>query len=207
MSTKTKQKLFEELQQHLLEDARPSEYISEISKLPLFQEFPFQLLHDLKNTEQSAIHHPEGSVWNHTLLVVDEAALVKDQSEEGKAFMWAALLHDIGKPETSRYRKGKITAYNHDTLGAVRAEEFLREFSAEDELIRRVTGLIRYHMHMLYVLKKLPFGNPERMLQEVAPREIALLCRCDRLGRAGVDRQEEEKNYREFYQIISKSNR
>lgn len=207
MNTRTKQLIFEELQQHLLGDDRPSEYINRLSAEPEFKEYPFVLLLKLQRTEQSAKYHPEGSVWNHTMLVVDEAAKVRAQSEDEQAFMWAALLHDIGKPETTRNRKGKITSYDHDTVGAVRAEEFLRELTQEEELIGKVTGLVKYHMHMLYVLKKLPFGNPERMLQEVSPQEIALLCRCDRLGRTGVDLQEEEKNYRDFVTIISTKNR
>ncbi len=206
MIARTKLDIFEELQLHLLQDDRPSDYINRLSQEPGFQVYPYLMLYKLKNTEQSAKYHPEGSVWNHTMLVVDEAAKVRSQSRDERAFMWAALLHDIGKAETTRNRKGKITSYDHDTVGAVRAEEFLREFTGEEELIRRVAGLVRYHMHMLYILKKLPYGKPERMLQEVDAEEIALLCRCDRLGRTGVDHQEEESNYREFVRIISRKN-
>ena len=207
MTARTKQDIFEELQLHLLNDDRPSVYISQRSMEPEFEEYPLKHLLKLKNTEQSVKYHPEGSVWNHTMMVVDEAAKVKDQSENKQAFMWAALLHDIGKPETTRNRKGKITSYDHDKIGAVRAEEFLREFTEDEELIRKVTGLVKYHMHMLYILKKLPYGNPGMMLQEVSPQEIALLCRCDRLGRTGADLQEEESNYRDFVSIISKNYR
>lgn len=202
MTARTKQETFNKLQQHLLEDESPSEYINHLSKEPEFKDYPFHLLLRLKSTEQSPKYHPEGSVWNHTMLVVDEAAKVRDRSEDKRAFMWAALLHDIGKAETTRNRKGKITAYDHDTVGAERAEEFLAVLTEEEDLIRRVVALVRYHMHMLYILKKLPFGNPKRMLQEVTPQEIALFCRCDRLGRAGVDLQEEEQNHREFLSII-----
>jgi putative nucleotidyltransferase with HDIG domain len=48
------------------------------------------------------------------LLVVDEAAKRKAYSTDQRVFMWAALLHDIGKPASTRLRKGRITAYNHD---------------------------------------------------------------------------------------------
>lgn len=201
---KIKQEIFDELQLHLIQDDKPSEYINQLSKTSEFKEYPFSLLLKLKSTEQSAKYHPEGSVWNHTMMVVDEAAKVREQSMNEQAFMWAALLHDIGKPETTRNRKGKITSYDHDTQGAIRAEEFLREFTEDEELIRKVITLVKYHMHMLYVLKKLPFGDPKRMLQEVDPQEIALLCRCDRFGREGADYREEEENYREFISLISK---
>lgn len=206
LMTRTKQDIYNEVQLHLLQDDRPSEYINRLSKTPEFEEYPFNLLLMLKSTEQSAKYHPEGSVWNHTMMVVDEAAKVRSRSIDEQAFMWAALLHDIGKPETTRNRKGKITSYEHDTKGAIRAEEFLRVFTEDEELIRKVIALVKYHMHMLYVLKKLPFGNPKMMLEEVDPQEIALLCRCDRLGREGADPREEEDNYREFISAIGKHN-
>ncbi len=203
-SKRTKQALYEELREHLLRDDLPSVYIERASQDMEFREYPFHFLLRLKETEQSARYHPEGSVWNHTMMVVDEAAKVREQSREPQAFMWAALLHDIGKPETTRNRKGKITSYDHDTAGAVRAAEFLRAFDEEEEMIAKVSALVKYHMHMLYVLKNLPYGNPRGMREEVDSQEIALLCRCDRMGRIGVDRREEEKNYREFIKKIGK---
>lgn len=196
--------LYQELRLHLLQDAAPSDYIKHLALKPEFKQYPFELLLRLKKTEQSTKYHPEGNVWNHTMLVVDEAALVRETCKDPSAFMWAALLHDIGKPETTRNRKGKITSYDHDTAGAIRAEEFLRAFHEEEEFITKVCALVKYHMHMLYILKKLPYGNPGRMLMEVDPEEIALICRCDRMGRLGVNRDEEEKNYQEFLEVIRK---
>lgn len=196
--------MYRELSKHLLQDKAPSEYINQLAMLPDFQQYPFELLLKLKKTEQSAKYHPEGSVWNHTMLVVDEAALVREECKDALIFMWAALLHDIGKPETTRNRKGKITSYEHDMAGAVRAEEFLRAVQEDEAFITKVCTLVKYHMHMLYVLKKLPYGNPDRMLQEVDPEEIALICRCDRMGRLNVDREDEENNYQEFRKAIGK---
>ena len=95
------------------------------------------MLYQLKRTDQSPLHHPEGNVWNHTLLVLDEAAKVRRISRDPKVFMWAALLHDIGKPETTRIRKGKITAYDHDKAGAELSKEFLRQFSDDAEFYQR----------------------------------------------------------------------
>ena len=68
------QELYFDIDKHLLEDTKPSDFLNEIYENSLFSEFPFNMLHVLKKTEQSPIHHPEGNVWNHTLLVVDEAA-------------------------------------------------------------------------------------------------------------------------------------
>ncbi|MBH1940126.1 HDIG domain-containing protein [Mobilitalea sibirica] len=192
------QSLYEEITQHILEDKKPSDYLNKLSEEAIFKEYPFYMLLKLKSTEQSKKYHPEGSVWNHTMLVLDEAASVRDKSKDPKVFMWAALLHDIGKPDTTRNKKGKITSYDHDMVGAKLSEDFLHAFTKDENLIKNVSVLVRYHMHMLYILKGLPHGNPKKLIEEVDIHEITLLCRCDRMGRTGVNRQEEEDNYREF---------
>jgi tRNA nucleotidyltransferase (CCA-adding enzyme) len=120
---------FEELEQHLLEDEKPSLYLRDLAQNRWFMDsYPFSLLGDLKEVEQSPVHHPEGSVWEHTLMVVDLAAEGKGLSQDPRVFMWSALLHDLGKAHTTRIRRGKITAYDHDKHGAVLAAAFLKEY-------------------------------------------------------------------------------
>ena len=194
--------LFDEITEHLLKDEAPSKYIINLSKEAEFKEKPLIMLYKLKTTEQSKKYHPEGSVWNHTMMVLDEAAKVREQSKEPEPLMWAALLHDIGKPDTTRMRKGKITSYDHDSVGADLCRKFLRFYTDDESFIQKVSALVRYHMHMLYVLKNLPYGNVKNLLKEVDIDDIALLCRCDRFGRVGVDMAEEEKEYREFRRML-----
>jgi len=189
-----KENVFKEIQHHLLEDECPSNYLNDISKKRIFQQTPFTMLNKLKDTMQSPIHHPEGNAWNHTMLVVDEAAKIKDKSKNVEAFMWAALLHDIGKPETTRFRKGKITSYDHDSVGAELTRKFLECFECKDDLIESIINLVKYHMHILYVLKDLPFANIEMMKKQVDIHELAMLGLCDRLGRHNMDRKKEEEN-------------
>jgi putative nucleotidyltransferase with HDIG domain len=193
---------FEEITSHLMEDEKPSNYINEIARTEIFNEYPFHMLQKLKTTEQSKKYHPEGSVWNHTMLVLDEAAKVRTRSKEPKEFMWAALLHDIGKPATTRIRKEKITSYDHDTVGERLCREFLKELGAEEEFVRKVSALVRYHMHILYLLKGLPYADRSGLAKNVDAEDIALLCKCDRLGRTGADVLEEEAQYREFLRRI-----
>ncbi|BCJ94754.1 phosphohydrolase [Anaerocolumna cellulosilytica] len=193
-----KKKLFEEIHLHLLEDQRPSEYLSTILLEPLFSEYPFSMIKNLTKAEQSPVHHPEGNAWKHTLLVVDEAARRRKDSKEGEVFMWAALLHDIGKPVTTRVRKGKITSYDHDRVGAKMSKEFLSFFSCEENFIEKVSALVRYHMHILYIVKDLSFGNIKDMKENTDVNELALLGLCDRLGRLKPDREIEEENIKLF---------
>lgn len=193
-----KKEQFDDITKHLLEDIKPSQYITMISNEKEYSCFPYSMLWKLKDTEQSKTHHPEGSVWNHTMLVLDEAAKVRDHSNDSMCFMWAALLHDIGKANTTRVRNGKITSYDHDKEGEKLARRFLKALTEDEEFIIRTSSLVRYHMHMLYVLKALPYSDVKNMLKCVDIHEIALLCKCDRLGRTGAVLQIEEENYKEF---------
>jgi UTP:GlnB (protein PII) uridylyltransferase len=118
--------------------------------------------------------------------------------------MWSALLHDIGKPNTTSNRKGKISSYDHDTEGERLCIEFLNSFSLEESFVQSVAAMVRYHMHMLYVLKNLPYADRRGLKKRVDIQEIALLCLCDRLGRKGADTKAEAEEYKEFINMLKK---
>lgn len=205
MKNEDKTSLFLEINAHLLQDLAPSQYIAGVSESLLFQEPPFILLNALKKTKQSPLHHPEGSAWQHTMMVVDAAANLKDRSKNSSALMWAALLHDIGKPSTTRMRNGKITSYNHDSVGAEMTRAFLIEFSKDFQFVDQVVSLVRWHMQILFVVKDMPFGDMKTMMQQADIEEVALLGLCDRLGRLGANREQEEQNIRLFIKKCSKA--
>ncbi len=192
------EELFLQVDYHLLHDERPSEYLEKVSGEPWFLDYPFSMLGRMKETPQSKRYHPEGSVWNHTMMVVDQAAEQKAKSKDARAFMWAALLHDIGKPAVTKVRKEKITAYNHDAEGGHLAEDFLSCFSDDAKWIGTVAKLVRYHMHILYVTDGLPFGDIDGMKRETDIGEVALLGLCDRIGRGGSVPEDETKAVRQF---------
>lgn len=198
LDDETKEILLYEINNHLLMDEKPSEYFNSILDVPIFKEHPFCMLYNLKKAEQSPVHHPEGNAWNHTLLVVDYASKQKNKSKNEKVFMWAALLHDIGKPPTTKVRKGKITSYDHEKVGAVMAREFLEEFTTDESFINDVCSLIRWHMQILHVVKNMPFGNIKDMKEETDINEVALLGYCDRLGRKNPDVEKEQNNIEVF---------
>jgi len=195
-----KQMLFIVINNHLLQDTKPSIFLNNISSGSSFMEYPFIMLQKLKETEQSPKYHPEGNVWNHTMLVIDNAAQVKHKTSDARVFMWAALLHDIGKPDTTKKRNGKIISYDHDKVGAELAEKFLKEFTNEINFIGKVSRLVRWHMQILFVLKSLPFEDIKKMKEQVDVNELALLGFCDRMGRLGADREKEESNMKLFLQ-------
>lgn len=199
--------LFNALNYHLIMEHYPSRYLSELLSEPEFKEYPFNILYQLQFVEQSPEHHPEGNVWNHTLLVVDEAAKRKVDSKNPSVFMWAALLHDVGKTSTTKVRHGKITAYNHEKVGAQLAYDFLSFFTEDKLFIDDVCSFVLFHMQLLFVVKNLPYANISAMKQQSDIHEIALLGLCDRLGRTGASQLEEEKNVDIFINKCNKFER
>ncbi len=194
LDDETRELLLYEINNHLLMDDKPSEYFNSILEVPVFKKHPFFMLYNLKTAEQSPIHHPEGNAWKHTMLVLDYAAEEKRKSKNEKVFMWAALLHDIGKPPTTKIRKGKITSYDHEKVGAVMAKEFLEEFTTDEKFIKKVCALVRWHMQILHVARDMPFRNIKAMKEETDVNEVALLGYCDRMGRKNPDVEKEKQN-------------
>ncbi len=197
-------RIFTEIETHLLEDKQPSDYLNNMSQTLQFKKYPLVLINNLKKAEQSPKHHPEGNVWNHTMLVVDEAAKVKEISEDSKVFMWAALLHDIGKPDTTKIRNGRITSYDHDKVGADLTRKFLSEYVKDNVFIEKVAELVRWHMQILFVINNLPFADISTMKKRTDINEVALLGFCDRMGRLGVNQEEEENNIKKFLNKVNK---
>lgn len=194
---------FTQLETHLLNDEKPSQYLEQISEQSFFEEFPFEMLLRQKTTKQSPEHHPEGNVWKHTLLVTDEAAKRKEKSSDTRKFMWAALLHDIGKPDTTRNRRDKITSYDHDKVGSELAKRFLSVFSDDKDFINSVAALVRWHMQILFVVKGSRYADIETMKAEVNVNDVALLGLCDRLGRGKADIKKEEQNIELFLSEVN----
>jgi tRNA nucleotidyltransferase (CCA-adding enzyme) len=195
-------KFFSEFEKHLTGDDKPSVYFNALAESGRFPDgYPFTLLARLKEIPQSPVHHPEGNVWNHTMLVVDNAAERRALSRDPRALMWAALLHDLGKITNTKIRNGRITAYEHDAAGEALARDFLKACTGDEALIKSVSALVRWHMQLLYVTKHLPFADLKSMVKEADASEVALLCFCDRLGRGGLTQQiiDEELNNIEHF--------
>ncbi|KRU27635.1 HD domain-containing protein [Clostridium botulinum] len=198
------QKVFKDIDEHILKDEKPSNYINKLYKEGKLEEYPFDMLTILRKIDQSPKYHPEGSVWNHIMMVLDNGAKERDKSENERIFMWACLLHDIGKGTTTKIRKGRITSYNHDKEGERLSIKFLKCFTGDEEFIKEVSKLVRWHMQPLFVNKNLPFKDIESMVKEVSIKEIALISLCDRLGRGGMSEGKKEEEIKAIDLFIEK---
>jgi putative nucleotidyltransferase with HDIG domain len=196
----TDKEIFFNIEKHLLNDDKPSSYLEEALKAHMFDNYPFTMIKELQDVEQNPKFHSEGNVFIHTMMVVDEGAKNREKSRDKRVFMWALLLHDIGKKPTTKIRKGRLTSYDHDVVGADMTKEFLTYFNKEENFITEVRALVRWHMQSLFVTKNLKFQNVSNMLEEVSINEIVLVSLCDRLGRGNL-------NYNEIKDTIIEVNK
>lgn len=96
----------------------------------------------MKGVEQNPTHH-DRDVWGHTMAVVENALAATDDL----AILVAAVLHDIGKPATTRLRDGRIIAHGHEHVGADMVPRILARYGRED-LVAQVEPLVRQHMRL-----------------------------------------------------------
>ena len=94
--------------------------------------------------EQQGAHHLD--VWRHSLEVLAQLILLFPQADP--ALRWAALLHDVAKPQTRQWSpdKGRYTFYRHDELGAELTRQILTRLRQPGERVEQAARLVRLHM-------------------------------------------------------------
>lgn len=143
-------------------------------------------LQGLAGVAQSPLHHPEGDVWTHTMLVVDYASTIKAQAKNPACFLLAALCHDLGKPATTTTDdRGQIHAYGHDEVGAGVARDFLTRIGMDEEPIKYVENMVALHMQPNRKAKanaKVKSTN-QMFDKSVCPEDLLLLAEADHCGK------------------------
>ena len=134
-----------ELKKALLQAERPSIFFKILLEMEQLEVW-FPELKDLIGVPQNPKYHAEGDVWNHTMLVLEEAAKLRHRASDPWWFMLTALVHDFGKAVCTEEKNGVIHAYQHETLGLPLAEAFLRRITAETKCIAYVLNLTALHM-------------------------------------------------------------
>lgn len=90
--------------------------------------------------------HRHKDVEAHTLAVVENAAALEGD-EPDLVLRLAALLHDIGKPETRQiHPDGTVTFHHHDVVGARLARARMRALRFDKDTIRAVCDLVYLHL-------------------------------------------------------------
>ncbi|MDU5106244.1 HD domain-containing protein [Clostridium sp.] len=195
--------VYNKLNKILIDEEKPSIQLEILMSKDIFKESEFNILNKLKNIPQDKKFHPEGNVWNHTKLVIDTAAKVKGFAINIEAFMWAALFHDIGKIETTKFIKGRYRSYNHDKVGKDITYKILSNY-IDKEKVEKISEIVGFHMHHIYILKDLPFSDIPALINSSCYNDIILLFVCDKLGRGNQSLEEKEKALLEVNKILDK---
>jgi putative nucleotidyltransferase with HDIG domain len=94
----------------------------------------------MKGVEQPPEYHPEGDVWVHTLLLLEQLP-----PEPGATLALGALLHDVGKPPTFRVAE-RIRFDGHVEEGVRIARDILTRLRFSREVSEQVEALVANHM-------------------------------------------------------------
>ncbi len=134
----------------ILLSPRPSIGLELLEQTGLMKEFLPELL-KLKGAEtKDGVGHKDN--LSHTYQVVDNMrkALSKDSRGEDNDLwlLWAALLHDIGKPRTKRFdRKLGWTFHNHNYVGKKMVMPIFKKLRLPlDAKLKKVEKLVDLHM-------------------------------------------------------------
>jgi tRNA nucleotidyltransferase (CCA-adding enzyme) len=137
--------------------------------------------------------HPEGDVWVHTLLVVDEARARIDDLPHSRqaAMMLGAVAHDFGKPATTAVIDGRIRSPGHEEAGVAPAIAFLDRLNVHTiggyDVRSQVLGLVAHHLKpgMWHKAELVGDGAFRRLAQKVDLELLARLAEADCVGRTG----------------------
>ncbi len=94
--------------------------------------------------------HRHKDVWAHTLAVLEQAIDLEDRLPDGGpdvVLRFAALLHDVGKPDTREIHGDRtVTFHHHDVVGARMTRHRLRELRFDKDTVKDVSELVRLHL-------------------------------------------------------------
>jgi poly(A) polymerase len=114
----------------------------------------------MKGVEQPPEFHPEGDVFVHTLMLLDNLPQPCPMT-----LAWGALLHDVGKPPTFRIAPDRIRFDEHVEVGVKMAESICRRLRFSNDETEQILALVDNHMR---------FGHVSRMKESTLKRFMRL---------------------------------
>lgn len=157
-------------------------------------------LRPMSDTPQDSCFHAEGDVAVHTRLAIESCP-----PDSEPDLLWAALLHDIGKPATTDCSGDRITARGHDRLSAQMSEEILARLGLAPDRIERIVWVIRHHLfHLSWHLEPdAKLSNRQRRFIEHPDFPLLLdLLRVDSLASCGGKGMEAYEQYQKRYLTV-----
>ncbi len=182
-----------EMEKLLLQAARPSIGLQLALELGVVERL-FPELEALVGCEQEPEWHPEGDVWVHTLLVVDEARKRIHDLDRPRQLVvtLGALCHDLGKPSTTAFLDGRIRSIDHEQAGVEPATAVLDRLNVHTvagyDVRLQVLGIVAHHLKPgMFRQAPTPVsdGAFRRLARKVDLELLARVAKADCLGRGG----------------------
>ena len=114
----------------------------------------------MKGVEQPPEFHPEGDVFVHTMLLLEQLPHPCTAT-----LAWGALLHDVGKPPTFRRAPDRIRFDKHVDVGVKMAQAICRRLRFSNDDTEQILALVDNHMR---------FGDVQRMKPSTFKKFIRL---------------------------------
>jgi tRNA nucleotidyltransferase (CCA-adding enzyme) len=187
------ERVWGEIEKLLLQAPRPSAGLQLALDLGVIRRL-FPELEALAGCPQEPEWHPEGDVWVHTLMVVDEARTRIDDLDHARqvTVMLGALCHDAGKPPTTAVIDGRIRSMDHEQAGVAPATRLLDRLNVHTldgfDVRSQVLGIVAHHLKPLAFAKAMPpagDGAFRRLALKVDLELLARVAESDCLGRTG----------------------
>jgi tRNA nucleotidyltransferase (CCA-adding enzyme) len=187
------ERIWAEVEKLLLLPSRPSLGFALARDLGVIERL-FPEMAALIGCEQEPEWHPEGDVWVHTLLVIDEARTRIDGLPRADqiAVMLGAVCHDFGKPATTAFKDGRIRSLGHEDAGVAPTLALLDRLNLHSidgrDVRAQVVGLTAHHLKpgaWYKVRDEVGDGAFRRLAQKVDLELLARLAASDCRGRPG----------------------
>jgi len=188
------ERIWGEMEKLLLLPARPSVGFALALDLTVVERL-WPEMYALMGCEQEPEWHPEGDVWVHTLMVIDEARKRIGDLDRGRAvsIMLGAVCHDFGKPSTTAFSEGRIRSIGHEEAGVAPATAFLDRLSIHTidgfDVRKTVLGIVAHHLKPgMFKKSPTPVGDGafRRLAQKVDLEMLAIAAEADCFGRTGT---------------------
>lgn len=202
--TEASNKSFSELENHLLFDEKPSTFLKNVLLDNDNNSFNslLEVLYNLKEIKQNNINTNE-DILTHTLYVIDEAAKYKHLANNKKAFMFAALLHDIGKIKTTTLNNNTNTnTNNYNLISSEMSRRILRDYIYDLNLRDNITSLIKHHTTYCSILNRSKSGDILNMIENTDIHDVALLSLCDKLGEKNLSIEDKKTSLDEINKFL-----
>ena len=193
VSTLSRERVYEEMKKAMIKAPMPSTFFN-VLKMANQLDVWFPEVKALIGCPQNPKYHPEGDVWNHTMMVIDNAATMRESVSNAEFFMIAALCHDFGKPVATCITEKGVQSIKHDIMGVPIAKEFMARINNNVDLNKYVLNMVENHMalHQSFNNKSKIKSTNAKFDISICPSDMVMLTIADSMGKTNTENEEAE---------------